>query len=515
MHTCEELKDMIDCPTYNVSEINCDIGDIVKLSFGNNYGIPKIFKNKSHEYIVVDKIGGDQIALTPVDDSLPNIRILKTGYLNKKMKQRDCWDDDFEKYINYKSNFRNWKNLVVSIDKVGEDSTITSKQLKSKYDKLLSDMNDIIVGRYIDEYCIYKLYESYKWLYNKYDLDNKIIIKTKFKEFLIERVSNHEQYMIDAFKNLSNGLVLYTTQTFRNMFGCNTHIYKVMLSEVDSSYKYDINTVCKDINVRYRSNTSRKLNNVSFKFNYNNIIISSDDYVDVKINVTDFEKHHITFYEAGCESKLEYKKVYEDTGVKHKVYSSEEILSFVNKYGKYVNLNWLDTSNVTSMYRLFDKSDFNGDISQWDTSNVTDMRSMFCQTPFNGDISQWDTSKVTDMSYMFSWNEKFDGNISQWDTSKVTDMSYMFIYTKRFYKGISNWDTSNVTDMYGMFDACKFNGDISNWDVSKVTDMGSMFYDTKFTRNINRWDVASVTNTKHMFGCHKDIRNIPHWYNGG
>ena len=40
----------------------------------------------------------------------------------------------------------------------------------------------------------------------------------------------------------------------------------------------------------------------------------------------------------------------------------------------------------------------NGDLSRWDTSNVTTMYRMFCDArAFNGDLSRWDTSKVTDM----------------------------------------------------------------------------------------------------------------------
>ena len=37
------------------------------------------------------------------------------------------------------------------------------------------------------------------------------------------------------------------------------------------------------------------------------------------------------------------------------------------------NLNWIDTSKMTSMISLFKNSEFNGDISDWDVSNVTNM----------------------------------------------------------------------------------------------------------------------------------------------
>ena len=50
------------------------------------------------------------------------------------------------------------------------------------------------------------------------------------------------------------------------------------------------------------------------------------------------------------------------------------------------NLNYIDTTNVTSIIRLFRNSDFNGDISKWNTSNVTNTREMFFCSKFNANI---------------------------------------------------------------------------------------------------------------------------------
>ena len=223
-------------------------------------------------------------------------------------------------------------------------------------------------------------------------------------------------------------------------------------------------------------------------------------------------------------------------------------------FGPTCNLNWIDTSNVTNMKKLFWETEFNGDISNWDVSNVTDMTAMFCSQKdsfyaFNGDLNNWDVSNVTtmecmfmgacganpsiskwdvsnvkDMYQMFAWNQKFDGDISNWDVSNVTNMALMFyesgfngdlskwdvskvqdmhgMFSSSSFKGnngsLNNWNVSNVTNMRGMFRSTFFNSDISNWDVSNVIHMDGMFYNSTFNKDISKWDINPVANTKDM-----------------
>lgn len=89
---------------------------------------------------------------------------------------------------------------------------------------------------------------------------------------------------------------------------------------------------------------------------------------------------------------------------------AQVIKSFVNKFGKNVDLNHLDVSNVTNMSNLFACSNFNGNISNWNTSNVIDMRGMFYKSDFNQDINRWNVRNVTDMSNMFRYSN-FDQDI--------------------------------------------------------------------------------------------------------
>ena len=54
------------------------------------------------------------------------------------------------------------------------------------------------------------------------------------------------------------------------------------------------------------------------------------------------------------------------------------ILETIKNEGNECDLNFIDTSLITDMSRLFqDLHDFNGKISNWDVSNVTDMHDMF------------------------------------------------------------------------------------------------------------------------------------------
>ncbi len=129
------------------------------------------------------------------------------------------------------------------------------------------------------------------------------------------------------------------------------------------------------------------------------------------------------------------------------------------------------------------------------------MSQLFQRSKFNGDISNWDVSSVTDMHGMFeeAWN--FNQALNNWNVSNVTDMGAMFCLAKEFNQALNNWDVSNVTNMGSMFqDAKEFNQTLNNWNVSSVKYMGYMFKGTKeFNQALNDWDVSNVTDMYMMF----------------
>ena len=83
-----------------------------------------------------------------------------------------------------------------------------------------------------------------------------------------------------------------------------------------------------------------------------------------------------------------------------KIANNDNIKELVND-NSIKDLNYIITTNVTSMKELFFKSRYDVNISHWDVSNVVDMSFMFWNSKFIHDISQWDVSKVRNMKYMF------------------------------------------------------------------------------------------------------------------
>ena len=171
-----------------------------------------------------------------------------------------------------------------------------------------------------------------------------------------------------------------------------------------------------------------------------------------------------------------------DTGVKANSNSSNLFSGFTNLL-EIENLNYLDTSNVTNMIRMFYNcsSLTSLDVSNFDTSNLTDLRSMFYgfSSLTSLDLSNFDTSKVTDMRWMFFGCKSLTNlDVSSFDTINVKFMSSMFNGCSSLkILDVSNFDTNNVTNMDGMFYGCRnlISLDISSFNTINVTRNDNMF----------------------------------------
>lgn len=117
------------------------------------------------------------------------------------------------------------------------------------------------------------------------------------------------------------------------------------------------------------------------------------------------------------------------------------------------------------------------------TSNVEDMTGMFhnCNSLTNIEwINYLDTSNVTTMYMVFEFCRSIETlNLSNFDTSNVTKMDYMFNYCSSLINlNISNWDTSNVKIMTRMISNCTSLTTITGViDMKSCTEYSGMFAD--------------------------------------
>ena len=142
--------------------------------------------------------------------------------------------------------------------------------------------------------------------------------------------------------------------------------------------------------------------------------------------------------------------------------STEDWFYGMNNLESIVGLQYLNTSEVTTMLWMFGKCSklTSLDLSHFNTAKVTDMGSMFqkCTGLESVNVSSFNTSKVTDMSYMFHGCGKLTTlDVSSFNTSKVTTMEQMFINCsslKTIFAG-SAWSTAAVMGSSNMFALCE------------------------------------------------------------
>ena len=174
------------------------------------------------------------------------------------------------------------------------------------------------------------------------------------------------------------------------------------------------------------------------------------------------------------------------------------------------NIHYLDTSATTNMAQMFRSvgnmrlSGATGafltptwfrlqlDLSTFDTSNVTSMYGLFQSMPLDYlNLSGWDTSSVTTMQNMFfgvHYLENLD--VSHFNTSNVTNMRQMFAAHSQSLFGVGQiLGRNSFTHL-----------DVSNFDTSNVETMDTMFYGSaQITRlDVSNFDLSSLTSSLAM-----------------
>ena len=129
----------------------------------------------------------------------------------------------------------------------------------------------------------------------------------------------------------------------------------------------------------------------------------------------------------------------------------------------------------------FNGSDLSYEVGNLDTSNMTSMFSMFdmCSSVYQLDLSNFNTSNVVYMSNMFSGCQELSSvDLSSFDTSSTEVMDYMFQDCYNLTSlDLSSFDTTSLVGTQGMFSGCSGLTfiDIRGFDFENIQDYVDMF----------------------------------------
>ena len=196
----------------------------------------------------------------------------------------------------------------------------------------------------------------------------------------------------------------------------------------------------------------------------------------------------------------------------------------INDNLRKIDLTNLDTSNVTTMERMFysDKKLESIDISSFNTSNVTNMMGMFqeCDSLKTLDLSMLDTSNVTVMKFIAGYCDNLEElNISNFNFDSY-DLSISSSYLYNLFVEDPKLMKLNADNIVFPADMnLAFNGGDSplleeltlrNADTSKVTNMGYAFSDLTALKvlDLSSFDTSNVINMGSMFNSDANLKTI-------
>ena len=237
---------------------------------------------------------------------------------------------------------------------------------------------------------------------------------------------------------MQNILLLKNREEYDNAPKCELG-KKIMALYEDNSLQYNLNDKGNYFTATYNV-TSTTYNTQLLGDNFDLTQITSMKIDDVTINtpITKCKFNTIGEHKIKCS----FCQLNEEDKYILTLTSCENMFSGCRRLTS-LDLSSFDTSNVTSMYNMFNVCDSLASIEfggNFDTSNVTNMRRMFCGCTnlTSLDLSNFNTSAVTDMSEMFGYSTK---------TYSANSYYYDACYYLTSITFSDNFDTSNVTNM--------------------------------------------------------------------
>lgn len=231
--------------------------------------------------------------------------------------------------------------------------------------------------------------------------------------------------------------------------------------------------------------------------------------------------------------KLKIKR----TEKKYKPVTNAELRKIIlEKYGegnKIIDVSDIDTRNVPSFVRIFDRLELVEEIiglDTWNTEKVTDLLYCFwcCYKLKYLNLTGWDVSNVQNFTQTFAGChslERIDG-IEDWqltrNENKPAFLNATFancINLKRV--DISKWDVSCVHTVLGLFDGCsniESVGNLKNWTFKRLTNTGTMFRGCNkltYVGDLSNWNMRGVQISYAMFAdclLLDDIGDISDWH---
>ena len=154
-----------------------------------------------------------------------------------------------------------------------------------------------------------------------------------------------------------------------------------------------------------------------------------------------------------------------------------------------INLNYLNTSDVTTMNSMFRECSAikDLDLSGFHTEKVTNMQSMFyqCGNLESVNLSSFNTEAVTTMGWMFYQCPKLSNlDLSGFRTGSVTSMKSMFVNDISLQNlDLSGFNMGNVENISYMLRNCTGlrTLDLSEWNTSSVSEWTSAFENVSCT----------------------------------